>query len=72
MSMNVTVEGLKKVHGDNASNVFNEISQLSGSGVQASGFNSNEGGIAINSDTPHYDKIKTLIGAKDDKKDGAK
>ena len=62
--MNVTYEGLKKTHGADAAEVFNTISDLAGAGVRATGFDSSEGGIALNEDTPNFDKIKTLLNAK--------
>jgi hypothetical protein len=67
---NVSLESLKKTHGDKAAEVFNEISKLSGAGITASSFDAHDGGIAINEDTPHYAKIKSLLDKKDDKKDG--
>ncbi len=66
MSQNVTYEGLKKTHGADAAEVFNTISDLAGAGARATGFDATEGGIAINEQTPNYDKIKTLLNAKKD------
>lgn len=67
MSQNITYEGLKKTHGADAAEVFNTISDLAGAGVRATGFDATEGGIAINKDTPNYDKIQTLLKGKDQK-----
>lgn len=61
MSTNVNLESLKKTHGDKAVATFNEISKLSGAGITASPFDAHEGGIAINKDTPHYEKIMNLL-----------
>jgi hypothetical protein len=67
--MNITFESLQKSHGKDAAEVFNTISDLGGFGVRATGFHSQEGGLAVNEQTPNYDKIKTLLKI-DDKKDG--
>lgn len=71
-SENVTVKSLEKIHGEKATEVFNEISELSGAGIRATPFDAHDGGIAINEDTPHFAKIKSLleVPAKNDKKDG--
>ncbi len=69
-SKHVTVETLTKMHGSRAADVFNEISALGGYGIRATDFAGHDGGLAVNDTTPNLDKIKALIEAKTETKEG--
>lgn len=76
--MNVSIESLKKIHGDKASEVFAEIAQLSGAGnVTGSGFNSHSDGIDLtgaldpeNKTISAANKAKIQSLLKEEKKEG--
>ena len=67
--MNINLEGLKKIHGDNAENIFKKVAEIGGFGdVEPN----NPGGLDITGlPEAKQAQIKKLVDApKEDKKDG--